>query len=122
MTYWIIAIVFFVISAGLLIYSFFIEDNTADIQEEVEEITLNMFRDMTHIRKRLALIEDKLNIDHAADRPMNDRITTITENQIIKLYTRGRNYEGIAEDVGVPVETVTAIINNYISEGAIEER
>lgn len=117
MTYWIIAIIFFVISAALLIYSFFIEDNTADIQEEVEEITLDMFQDMTHIRERLDLIEENLNID-ASDRPIKDRVTNITENQVIKLYTRGRSSEEIAEDIGLPVDVVNTIINGYISDGA----
>lgn len=117
MTYWIIAIIFFVISAGLLIYSFFIEDNTADIQEEIEEITLDMFQDMTHIRERLDLIEAQLNIE-AADRPIVDRVTSITENQVVKLYTRGKTSEEIAEDLGLSVDVVTTIINDYISDGA----
>lgn len=121
MTYWIIAIIFFVISAALLIYSFFIEDDTAGIQEEVEEITLDVYQDMSHIRERLDIIEEQLNIN-TADRPIKDRVTNITENQIIKLYTRGKSSEGIAEDVGLPADVIISVINDHISEGEVKER
>lgn len=113
---WIIVIILFALSAALLIASFFKTDSSNQFQEEVEEMSLDILRDIQLLKDRVTVLEKELNVE-APEEDLSERVLDLTKNQIVKLYTRGLTVPEIAERLSMADSTVQSIIDGYIAEG-----
>lgn len=113
---WIIVILLFAASVALLIASFFKKDSSNQLQEEVEELSLDMLHDIHIMKQRVAFLEQKMDIEPPEENK-KERVLDITKKQVIKLYTRGVTVEEISSELKLQESTVQAIIDEYITEG-----
>lgn len=113
---WIIVVLLLAAAVGLLIASFFKKDSGNQLQEEVEELSLDMLHDIHIMKQRVSYLEREMGFKSPQE-VTEERVLGITKNQVVKLYTRGLTVDQIAAELKLNSETAQAIIDAYISEG-----
>lgn len=116
MDLWIVAAILFGLSACLLIFSFFKQEEGEKSNEQLEEVSLDLFERIYYLKQRVSFLESKLEVV-PKESPYSDRITDLTQKHILTLFTRGASAEEISEQLHVSEVSVQHIIDNYISEG-----
>lgn len=118
---WIIASILFLASLALQIYSLVKKDDMVDTVDEIEELNIDTMRELAQVKDRLEAIEDYLGFNKRESSPRN-RVTSIVENQIIKLFTRGAKEEDIARELNITEADAKQVIDAYIAEGVKESK
>lgn len=116
MDLWIVAILLFLISAGLLIFSFTKSNPESDEDKHLEEVSLDILENIYFLKKRVSTLEDKLEVV-PNEGQLSDRVTDITQKHILTLFTRGLSAEKISDQLRISEVSVQHIIDTYISEG-----
>lgn len=116
MDLWIVAIALFGLSALLLIVSFFKKEEDTNSNEEVEDVSLDIYEHIYYLKRRVATLENQLEVI-PTEGPYSERITSLTEKHILTLFTRGESAESISERLRISEPSVQHIIDTYISEG-----
>lgn len=113
MDLWIIVIILLVISIVLLLWSFFAKSNTKHLKEEFEEFSLELLQDNYDLKKRISVIEAKLNIT-SEEISTSTKIHDILKKHVITLYTQGIPVEDIANQTRLSKTTVQVVVNEYV--------
>lgn len=114
---WFIVIVLLISSTVFLALSYFnAGKGTSEQQSDFEEVSLDLFQEIAQLRGRLNEIDVALDLK-TPEHPTRSTINKTTENQIIKLFTRGQSEEEIANNLNISVEVVMYTVNQYINDG-----
>ena len=110
----IIVIILLVIDIALIGWSFYKKDNGEKIKEEFEELSLQLLQDIYQLKKRVAVLEEELNI-HSEETATSAKIHDVLKKHVITLYTQGVAIEDIANQTRLSEATIKVVIDDYIN-------
>lgn len=113
MDVWMIVIILLIISVALIVWSFYKKDNGEKVKEEFEELSLQLMQDIYHLKNRVAILENELNIT-TEETLTSMKIHDVLKNHVVTLYTQGVSLENIASQTQLPVATVQVVVDEYI--------
>ncbi|WP_227395149.1 hypothetical protein [Jeotgalibacillus aurantiacus] len=110
----------YVVTAGIgmlfLIISFFIKDRSKQNEEELQDLSMNLYQELYQLKKRTKLLEEELMIENSRpvktavkkSKPVNEIIV----NQVLSLHKQGLKAEQISNLSSLPVSEVKTLIKN----------
>lgn len=113
MDIWWIVIILLIISVALIVWSFYKKDNGEKVKEEFEELSLQLMQDIYHLKNRVAILENELNIT-TEETLTSMKIHDVLKNHVVTLYTQGVSLENIASQTQLPVATVQVVVDEYV--------
>ena len=121
MEQWTIVIVLLTIAIILLFASFFVKDNDRKFVDEMSEYTLQLTEEIHELKRRLIAVEEELGKENPVSEDSKNRkkVHSWTKQHIITLYTSGRTFDEIAEQLSVPITTVQLVVDNYIEQSIV---
>jgi len=99
-------------SAVLFILSFFRRDRIKELEQEVEQLSMNVLQENYQMKKRLKILEEELLVDGEVLVPSKPAVgvNEIIKNQVFSLYSQGLDTRQIARQSSLPLETVRRLI------------
>lgn len=121
MEQWTIVIVLLTIAIILLFASFFVKDNDRKFADEMSEYTLQLTEEIHELKQRIIAVEEELGkeVPVSEDSQTVKKVHNLTKQHIITLYTSGRTFDEIAEQLSVPITTVQLVVDNYIEQSIV---
>ncbi|WP_124057475.1 hypothetical protein [Vaginisenegalia massiliensis] len=131
MDIWVLVTILLVISIILLVISFFMNEDS-DVQERIEELTVQQSQELYQLKTRLAELEARDRSDYSGQtnyspvgvvEPVEDSIDPsltmddLTDEQhedIIRFYSQGYTMHEISQQVKVPSKLVQDVVDDYI--------
>ena len=104
-------ILLLILAVLLFIISFFQKDRNSIIENNVEELSLNLYQETYQLKKRMKVLEEELLIEQSQplSQPRNE-INAILKNQVIALHKQGLNAEQISKQSALSMTEVQKII------------
>jgi hypothetical protein len=118
----IIIILLFSLAIVLLIVSFFKKDKVAQLEEELEQVTLNYMQDIYQLKKKVRIIEEEFLIQDEPIHPVKNKIKQpvssnemepihkILKSQVLSLYSQGLSLDQIAKQSSLTKEQTLSVI------------
>ncbi|WP_339162884.1 helix-turn-helix domain-containing protein [Siminovitchia sp. FSL W7-1587] len=106
-------------STLFFILSFFQKNHTKELEKEVEELTMTLFKENQNMKKRISILEEELLMEKgftdmsASQTPSTTALPNVNEilkNQVLALHDRGFTLEQIARQSSLSVQTVKQIV------------
>lgn len=109
-------LILFSIAILLFLLSFFRKDRTAEIEKQLENISITYMQEIYQLKKKIRLLEEELLINHQP--PSFQRQTKSTSQQqllqeVVSLYEQGENTEAIATATGLTIDEVQRLLLPY---------
>ena len=113
-------------SALCFILSFLQKDPAKQLEREMEELTMTLFKESQNMKKRISILEEELlmekgMVDMAASRTSGaailPNVNEILKNQVLALYERGVSLEQISRQSSLSTKTVQQIIESAKAAG-----
>ncbi|KIL44404.1 hypothetical protein [Jeotgalibacillus soli] len=108
------------IAVLLFIFSFFLKDRTKKTEEELEELSMNLYQEMYQLKKRIRILEEEMMVDTklvvSKTSSMKQRtniskpINEIILNQVLALHKQGLPLDQIVRLSSLSKEEVQTII------------
>ncbi|WP_066173417.1 hypothetical protein [Bacillus marinisedimentorum] len=109
----------------LLIISFFTGSRTKDLEEQVEQLSLNFIQETYQLKKKMKVLEEELLIDEVDLKPASIPIKNETgtppqysdglftsQSRVLRLAEAGYSVHEIARSTARPVSEIEEIIQN----------
>lgn len=104
----------------LFIISFFLKDRSKVNEQEIEDVSMNLYQEMYQLKKRIKVLEEEMMVDskfvptkqkqtnqkNTAKKPVNEIIV----NQVLSLHKQGIATDQIVTLSSLPKEEVQSII------------
>ncbi|TFD97515.1 hypothetical protein [Jeotgalibacillus salarius] len=98
----------------LFILSFFLKDRTKATEDELQELSMSLYQEMSQLKKRTKLLEEELMIEpianHKTVKPK--QINEILANQVLSLHKQGMKPDQISKLSSLHIDDVRHLINN----------
>lgn len=115
-------------SALFFILSFFQKDHAKQLEKEVEELTMTLFKENQNMKKRISILEEELLMEKglvdmsspkASGNAAFPNVNEILKNQVLALYERGLSIEQISRQSSLSAKTVKQIIEDRKASGGL---
>ncbi|WP_101844293.1 hypothetical protein [Halobacillus sp. Marseille-P3879] len=113
------------VSVVLFIASFFMNDRLKDMEDQVEQLSIQVMQDTYQVKKKLNVLEEELltgdsprqMIKHT--RSASSQGSTLAQT-IKSMYQGGYSPERIAKETNMNVHEIKSIVHNYSSKGVTQ--
>jgi len=120
-----IFITLFILSLLLFLLSFFLKDPYKQLEEEIDQLSMQQLQEMYQIKKKLKVLEEELLVSDVDLSPplsqfasSNKReIHEIIKNQVWSLAKQGTSMDQIAKQSSLPIKEVQAILTEFRFRG-----
>lgn len=120
-----IFITLFILSLLLFLLSFFLKDPYKQLEEEIDQLSMQQLQEMYQIKKKLKILEEELLVsDVDLSPPLSQfsssnkkEIHEIIKNQVWSLAKQGIPIEQIAKQSSLPIKEVQAILTEFSFRG-----
>ena len=104
----------------LFIISFFLKDRSKTNEQEIEDVSMNLYQELYQLKKRLKIVEEEMMVDTqfvstkstnqkaASKKPVNEIIL----NQVLSLHKKGVSLDQIVTLSSLSKEDVKKIIDS----------
>ena len=121
----IIFITLFILSLLLFLLSFFLKDPYKQLEEEIDQLSMQQLQEMYQIKKKLKILEEELLVNDVDlspplsqfSSPNKKEIHEIIKNQVWSLAKQGTPLEQIAKQSSLPIKEVQAILTEFPFRG-----
>ncbi|MGD7043973.1 hypothetical protein [Jeotgalibacillus proteolyticus] len=106
----------------LLVLSFFIKDRSKSNEQEIEDLSMNLYQEISQLKKRIKVLEEELMVDtkfipskkapSAPKTVQKKPINEIIVNQVLSLHKQGVSTDQIITLSSLPKEEVQSIIQS----------
>ncbi|MDG5470809.1 hypothetical protein P6709_03545 [Jeotgalibacillus sp. ET6] len=106
----------------LLVLSFFMKDRSKSNEQELEDLSMNLYQEISQLKKRIKVLEEELMVDtkfvpskKAPSSPKTVQKKPINEiivNQVLSLHKQGVSTDQIVTLSSLPKEEVQTIIQS----------
>ncbi|WP_258535613.1 hypothetical protein [Bacillus sp. 03113] len=109
----------------ILILSFFLKDPHKQLQEELDQMSLQHLQELSQIKKRLRLLEEEIlmSVDHfqlpSLDGLEKKEVNSIIQSQVISLARQGIPIDMIAKQSSLSLKDVQSILQ--ANKGELDE-
>lgn len=115
-----------ILSALLLIYSFFAKDSVQELKSEVDQLSLNQIQELYQMKRKIKILEEELLVSDtdligSTQNLPKREIHAILKNQVWSLSQQGLSIEQIAKQSSLPLEDVEVILNEFSMRGEMYE-
>ncbi len=115
----------FFLSLLLFLLSFFLKDPYKQLEEEIDQLSMQQLQEMYQIKKKLKVLEEELLIsDVELFPPLSQysssnkkEIHEIIKNQVWSLAKQGTPIEQIAKQSSLPINEVQTILTEFAFKG-----
>ncbi|MCP3025678.1 hypothetical protein [Halobacillus sp. A5] len=110
------------ISVVLFIASFFMNDRLKDVEDQVEQMSIQMMQDTYQVKKKLNVLEEELLAGELPEemikqtRPSAPSSTSLVQT-IKSMYQGGYSTERIAKETNMSIQEVHSIVHHYSPKG-----
>jgi len=123
-----IIIALLIISALLLVFSFFKKDRITELEKNLEELSIKHIQDLYQLKKKISILEEELLIQETRSAPIAkekvtkdnnnpNKISDILKNQVLSLYQQGLSIEEIAQRSTLSQGEIFTLLQNIKSRG-----
>ncbi|KIL48528.1 hypothetical protein KP77_23150 [Jeotgalibacillus alimentarius] len=102
--------------AGLILFiiSFFLKDRSSDTADELQELSMSLYQELSQLKKRTKLLEEELMIDSSSsNKPVKPKqINEILVNQVLSLHKQGMSPEQISNLSSLHISDVLHLIKS----------
>ncbi|MDZ5712167.1 hypothetical protein [Jeotgalibacillus haloalkalitolerans] len=98
----------------LFILSFFLKDHSKNTEEELQELSMSLYQELSQLKKRTKLLEEELMIepDSSQRKARPKQINEILINQVLSLHKQGMKPDQISALSSLHISDVKRIINH----------
>jgi hypothetical protein len=115
----------FFLSLLLFLLSFFLKDPYKQLEEEIDQLSMQQLQEMYQIKKKLKVLEEELLVsDVELFPPLSQysssnkkEIHEIIKNQVWSLAKQGTPIEQIAKQSSLPINEVQTILTEFAFKG-----
>ena len=113
-----VIITLFTVAVVLFVSSFFMNDKFADIESQLEQLSISTMQDTYQLKKKVKILEEELLTENVANVAEEATAATTTENRpliiqkVYHLHQQGFSIEDIANRTDLNIHDVKTIINN----------
>jgi type II secretory pathway pseudopilin PulG len=100
-----------ILSILLIVISFFKKDRIKELEEQIEQLSLQMMQENYQIKKKLKLFEEELFIRDENVMPLKRERKLPDRETILELYYSGYSYEEIADQYRIGKDEIELILN-----------
>ena len=120
-----IFITLFILSLLLFLLSFFLKDPYKQLEEEIDQLSMQQLQEMYQIKKKLKVLEEELLVNDVDlspplsqfSSPNKKEIHEIIKNQVWSLAKQGTSMDQIAKQSSLPIKEVQAILTEFPFRG-----
>ncbi|MFB1080668.1 hypothetical protein [Jeotgalibacillus sp. JSM ZJ347] len=100
----------------LFIISFFLKDHSKEAEEELQELSMNLYQELSQLKKRTKALEEELMIEPAPGqkKAKPKQINEILINQVLSLHKQGMKPDQISALSSLHIDDVRQILNRKI--------
>ncbi len=115
----------FFLSLLLFLLSFFLKDPYKQLEEEIDQLSMQQLQEIYQIKKKLKVLEEELLVsDVELSPPLSQysssnkkEIHEIIKNQVWSLAKQGTPIEQIAKQSSLPIHEVQTILTEFAFKG-----
>ncbi|TWI57807.1 hypothetical protein [Halalkalibacter nanhaiisediminis] len=118
-------LILFSIAILLFVLSFFRKDRTADIEKQLENISIRYMQEMYQLKKKIRLLEEELLINHQSSAFLKQSKSSSKQQllkEIVERYEQGDDIEEIAEATELTIDEVQGLLLPYLQAEKEEGR
>ncbi|GGF07905.1 hypothetical protein GCM10010954_03000 [Halobacillus andaensis] len=110
------------ISVVLFIASFFMNDRLKDVEDQVEQLSIQVMQDTYQVKKKLNVLEEELLTGDLTEEMIKHPRSSSSQHPplaqtIRSMYQGGYSTERIAKETNMSVSDVQNIVHSYAAEG-----
>ncbi|MCD5323576.1 MULTISPECIES: hypothetical protein [Pontibacillus] len=114
----------FSVALVLYILSFFAKSRIQELEEQMEEISLNAIQETYQLKKKMRVLEEELLIDEAPERfyqeptptPADESESNLMGQKVLDLYQEGFTTKEIADKTSMKEEDIFVTLRQYSTE------
>lgn len=110
MPIWGVVIILLIIAIVLFAWSLFIVDKPSELEEEFDDVTSDLYREIARLNKKIRTLEE--NQTNGFDK--NGNKPNEVEKEVLKSYAKGYTIEKIADSLDIPDKIVKETIQKFI--------
>ncbi|WP_227934976.1 hypothetical protein [Alkalihalobacillus deserti] len=120
----VVLICLFSLAAFLFILSFFRKDKTAELEKQVEQISITYMQEIYQLKRKVRLLEDELLISaeqSTAFRQNHSNSHSKLLEEILELYEQGFDIQSIATKTNLSKNEVIHLIESKLKPNSFRE-
>lgn len=106
-----------IVAIVLFVLSFFTHDKIAELEGQIEEVSLSSIQNSYQINKKINILEEELLVDQldmtTPSKESTNELHIPTIEKIKQLHIQGTNIEDISKETGLSTNDIKAIVRNF---------